>query len=516
MIARRFALAAAAMLALSACGATPPPITTAPRAAAASAAPSADPLAGLRLTPDAPFRTHPPEPTGPLVFKPPAITRVTLANGLPVLLAPTGTTGLAHVDVVFAGGPSALPGERTAVWALPADLFEGSRNQTRTQIEDRLSAMFAKYTALTSADWMHISVTVAPNHVGDALALLAEVVTQPAFDTKILDRAHKQSAIRLAQTRKDASSIARGVLLVALYGPTHPYALVNRLSPDDVRSLTRDDMLHAHDHAINAATTSLVLTGNLRGQSDADLRASLDATFGAWKPPAGSVNAIPAPAPIEAGSPRIVVVDRPTSVDVRLAFGTLGPPMTDRDFEATLTLNTIFAGTTSSRLAQRLHDDLGFASRGYSLMPWYRGAAPWTWEANVPREHAADTLRAIDAIARALHDGGVTQDELTEATTRRVSLLPEVFDTPSSTASSLVALTVFGQPIDFWETRQSRIEAVTLDDVARAAKAHLDPASMKLVVVGDYESLRPSLKSLGWGPIEIRDPSGIILRVDSD
>jgi predicted Zn-dependent peptidase len=69
-------------------------------------------------------------------------------------------------------------------------------------------------------------------------------------------------------------------------------------------------------------------------------------------------------------------------------------------------------------------------------------------------------------------------------------------------------IAVFGLPLDEFATRPARIDKVTADDVMRAARAHLHPDVIKVVVVGDRAKLEPTLETLHLGPIEEVDPYG--------
>jgi hypothetical protein len=59
-----------------------------------------------------------------------------------------------------------------------------------------------------------------------------------------------------------------------------------------------------------------------------------------------------------------------------------------------------------------------------------------------------------------------------------------------------------------------RAIAVTPDAVRALAQTRLAPDKTRAVVVGDWSKLKTELKALGWGPIEIRDVAGKVLRVE--
>ncbi len=55
----------------------------------------------------------------------------------------------------------------------------------------------------------------------------------------------------------------------------------------------------------------------------------------------------------------------------------------------------------------------------------------------------------------------------------------------------------FGFPIDYFETRNSLIEAVTLEDVNALAQDLLDPDALTFVVVGKPQDVAATLPTPG-------------------
>jgi len=63
-------------------------------------------------------------------------------------------------------------------------------------------------------------------------------------------------------------------------------------------------------------------------------------------------------------------------------------------------------------------------------------------------------------------------------------------------------------PLDYYEKYQQRVEAVTRDDVAKAARERLHPDQMAIVVVGPAALVGPKIEALKLGPTEVRDANG--------
>jgi zinc protease len=78
----------------------------------------------------------------------------------------------------------------------------------------------------------------------------------------------------------------------------------------------------------------------------------------------------------------------------------------------------------------------------------------------------------------------------------------------SEVTSALGDIAVYGLPLDEYATRPARIDKVTADDVMKAAKAHLHPDAVKVVVVGDRAKLESTLETLHLGTIDELDAYG--------
>jgi zinc protease len=84
---------------------------------------------------------------------------------------------------------------------------------------------------------------------------------------------------------------------------------------------------------------------------------------------------------------------------------------------------------------------------------------------------------------------GVTEAELADAKTYLTGSYPLRFDSNAAIANILVGMQMEDLPIDYASTRNAKIEAVTLADMARVAARILRPDDLHFVVVGQPEGL---------------------------
>ena len=88
-----------------------------------------------------------------------------------------------------------------------------------------------------------------------------------------------------------------------------------------------------------------------------------------------------------------------------------------------------------------------------------------------------------------------------------MGVFPIRFETTAEVAGGLANVEIFRLPSNYFDTYRDRVRAVTADDVLRVARAHLDPARLQVVVVGDADAIREPVAALGLGPISVYEPT---------
>jgi zinc protease len=84
-------------------------------------------------------------------------------------------------------------------------------------------------------------------------------------------------------------------------------------------------------------------------------------------------------------------------------------------------------------------------------------------------------------------------------------VFPIRYETTSAIAAALTNMVVFGLPADYFDTYRANIAAVTTRDVLAAAKAHVNPDHLQVVVVGNPDLVQEQLVSVAGGPVSVRE-----------
>ena len=100
-------------------------------------------------------------------------------------------------------------------------------------------------------------------------------------------------------------------------------------------------------------------------------------------------------------------------------------------------------------------------------------------------------------------------DELTLATSYLEGVFPIRYETTSAIAGALANLTLYGLPDDYFDTYRANVRAVTASELQRAAREHLHPDALQVVVVGDPATVTAPLEALLGTTVRVTTPDAL-------
>jgi zinc protease len=256
-----------------------------------------------------------------------------------------------------------------------------------------------------------------------------------------------------------------------------------------------------YETVLDPSTTTIVLAGAV----DHAVIDAVQKQFGSWRAHAHSA-ATPVKVTWRTG-PRLVVVDRPGSVQSEIAFGALTPTRASPDYFAMELVHQLLGAHRSSRLTRALVE-------GATHMDARRAEGNFYWQSSVPLARTATVLRQIDQQLKDLGQTPPSAAELDGTKARYIRQLPLWIETAGETAGAVQTIASYALPLDALDGIAPGIQSVTPDAIQKLAADRLSADHTRVVIVGDWSKLKADLKALAWGPIELRDASGKILRVE--
>ena len=436
-----------------------------------------------------------PAPGVPRDYQFPAVTRSTLANGLRIAVAPMARLPIVTVLAVVDAGAERDPRRQEGIASLTARaLTEGAGALDAVALTERFELLGSGLDA--GSDWddavIHLSVT--PERIEAAMALLADVLRAPLFAERDIERLKSERLSDLLQQQVEPRGLAADRFDAFLFADGSRYRLPEGGIRESVSSLRTSDVQAFHARHYVPGATTLIFAGDITVARATELAERI---FGSWAGGAAPARAVDDRT--VGGQRRVRIVHKPDAPQSELRVGHRGLARPHPDYFPVVVMNALLGGLFSSRINLNLREKNAFTYGAHSGFDWRRGAGPFVVSTAVKTEVTAAATREILNEIDAMRAELVSEEELSLATAYLDGVFPIRYETTSSVASAIASATVFGLADDYFTTYRAKVRAVTAADVRRAAETYLHPDELLILAVGDAEAIRQPMAELGVG-----------------
>lgn len=415
----------------------------------------------------------------------PRVERVTSPGGIEAWLVPSHEIPVIAVEVAFRGGASLDPKGKGGTASLLSSLLdEGAGDLDSKTFQTRLEDLNIRLRFGAGDDSLSASLTTLSASRDEAFRLLGLALTQPRLDAEPIERMRQSRLVGLAAEEEDPESVAAKAWDRLAFG-SHPYAEPVHGTVQSLPTITRDDLVAFAKARIARDALLVTVVGDIDA---ATLGPLLDRTFGAL--PEKAALAEVAEVVISPGTLKVIEQDIPQSV---LSFGLPGIKREDPDWYAASVMNYVLGGGSfESRLMQEVRVKRGLSYGISTYMVPRERTGVLLGQVGTANASAGKALDVVKAELARMADKGLDARELADAKTYLTGSFPLNLDSNGAIAAVLMQLRRDRLPIDQIERRNALINAVTREDVLRAARRLLDPARLVTVVVGKPEGLVPA------------------------
>lgn len=411
------------------------------------------------------------------------IQKVTSPGGITAWLVEDHSIPFTALDLEFRGGASLeAEGKRGAIALMTGLLEEGAGKLDSTGFAQAVEGLGAKIGFNASDDSLSVSMQALSENRDEAADLLASALTQPRFDDSAIQRVRAQVQAIIRSEATDPQAIAAKELSRQAWGD-HPYASSINGTAESMAALGRADLVAAKNRVLARDRVVIGAAGDITA---AELGPLLDRILSGL--PEKGTAPLPQPAQMGlTGGVTIIDWDSPQTV---VSFAGPGLPLDDPDYFAAYVANHILGGGGfSSRLMAEIREKRGLTYGIYTGLA--TGIYGQLWQGGMAGSNAniAEALRLIRQEWDRMAEGGVTDAELADAKTYLTGEYPLRFDGNGKIAGILAGMQLAGFPIDYVNTRNGQVEAVTAADVQRVAQRLLTSDSLRFVLVGRPEAL---------------------------
>ncbi len=445
----------------------------------------------------------PPSALRPYVF--PAVEQFQLDNGLKVILVQKHTLPVVEGRLIIDAGAMREPAAKSGLASLTGRLLsEGTGTMTGADIARAMDALGAQYSTGAGFSTSFADVVALKNVFPQAMELAAKTIIAPSLPASEFNRVKNQAIASYQQAHARTAGLAADAFIRAAFDSTAPFSRPASGNLTTIGALTRDDVVNWHRTMFAPSAATLLLVGDI---SPAEARSIAQQAFGGWTATRAALPAVVNPVRPSTGT-RVILVDRPGSVQSSIVVGQAGFRATDPDYISMVALNHVFGGGFSSRMNMNLREKHGYTYGAFSGLDLRPGAGAFRANSEV-RTNATDSA-LVEAIGeyRRITSDAVPAGELQGMVNNLVSGFPNSVQSVQGLSASLQNLIVWGLPLDFYTTYRERLSAVTPDDVKRVAASKLTPDNVIVVVAGDLSKIEAPIRARNLGTVEVWDPAG--------
>ena len=356
-------------------------------------------------------------------------------------------------------------------------MFKGTKKRTAYQISDEMDAIGAQMNAFTSKDITCYYAKSTTGHAKEAFEILSDLFLNSTFPEDEMTREKGVIIEEINMNDDTPDDLCLDVLSEAFYGEKG-YGRNILGTRENVSGFTRADIKDYMKRRYAPENIVISMAGNI----DIKLAEELAEKYFAHVPASPVKNA---PVEVNLAGKSLFRKKEIEQIHIGLAFPSV--KRYDPLFDATQIMNSVLGGSMSSRLFQKVREELGLAYTVYSYVSPYTETGSLVVYAGV---NAGNYLKSVKAVFDCISDikkKNISKEEFMRGKEQLNS--SSIFAQESTSSQMLLygkELIYSGKVYDF-EERVKKIAAVTLDDIFAAVDANFDESKIASAVVGNVD-----------------------------
>ncbi|MCK4841656.1 MAG: insulinase family protein [Methylococcales bacterium] len=391
------------------------------------------------------------------------------------------TKGLPMVDikVVFDAG-SARDGSQYGIASLTSALLDtGAGKWNADQIAQRFESVGARFGASTSKDTAGLSLRSLTDEklLNKALKTMQVILSKPKFNENDFQREKNRTLAGLKHREESPGAIAGIAYTNALY-KNHPYAHPGSGVVETVSALSAADLREFYQQYYVASNAMIVIVGDLTKRQAKSTAESLASGL--------AVGAKPEPLPkVEFSKKGMKKHIEFPSAQTHVLSGLIGMHRKDKDYLSLYVGNHILGGSgLVSLLFNEVREKRGLAYSAYSYFSPQLRKGSFTMGLQTKNNQTAEAVNVMHQTLKNFVDNGPTEKALIAAKKNITGGFAMRFDTNNKLTNYVAMIGFYQLPLDYLDTFQQRVEAVTVASIKDAFKRRVKPELLHTITVG--------------------------------
>lgn len=432
--------------------------------------------------------------SAPAQVRLPEYTREQLPNGATLILLPRHDVPLASVRAVFRGGAEIEPAGMNGITAVTVEAMRrGAGKRSAAQVDLDLDFLGASLSSGTNRQSAFFSLEFLSKTAPEAMAILGDILTQPAFPEEEIRKVLAQTADRV-RSFKDNPAAAVGLYFNGFfYPPGHPYRHSGGADELSVARINREEIQKHYRRMATGKNLIFVAAGDFDPKQFAPLARRIAEAL----PPGDALP--PAAVPdVRLERARVLLVDKPDATQTYFRIGMPGIHRRHPDRPALLVANTLFGGRFTSLLNDALRVNAGLTYGANSILDLDRLTGAIAIHSFTP---TATTVKAIDLaleVLRRFAAQGVSQEQLDSARAYIKGNFPtDRLETSDQLCSILADLEIFGLGRSDIDGFFPQLDALTVETVNAAIRRRFTAENLQFCLIGNASAIEKQVAKYG-------------------
>lgn len=403
--------------------------------------------------------------------------QTTAPNGLTVLTeAMPGVRSVAvGVWVRSASAHEARP-EMGAAHMLEHLVFKGTERRTARQLAVELEARGGSLDAYTGRDHTNFQAHILDIDLPRAVDVLTDLVRRPLLRQQDLDLERNVVLEEISMVDDTPDDLVFELHSRALY-PDHPYGYSILGTRETVTSLSAEGLRALHGRGYFPGNVVVAAAGHLEHEQVLGLLEHEGWLEASGAPTSPAVSAIAARRGVHERHAR-------DTAQTHIVIGTDTFPTRDPRRWALSLVTNVFGGGMSSRLFQRIREELGLAYAVYAFQSLYQASGQAGCYIGTQPATADQAFDAIMAEYTRLAREGLTPDELQDGKQQLKGQIMLGLESPMSRMGRMASVALGQDRYRDLDQLLAEVDAITMDEVAAITAEFFAPARQTVVRLG--------------------------------
>lgn len=400
-------------------------------------------------------------------------------QGAKVYLVSRSEIAAVTIDLFFRAG-SAYDGKKFGLSNITNIMLnQGTHSMNADEIADKFADVGAQLRIYSSKDsaCMGLKCLSEKKYFNSAFKTFLDILSSVNFPEEAFVRRQNQTLNALLMHEQIPNSIAKDAFYQSLYGE-HPYAHSAEGNKKTLTALTRADAEEFYKKYYVIRNATIIIVGDITRQ-EAEKRVDEIAKH---LPQGEEVPMVVAATPLK--SRQEIRIPFPSEQSA-VWMGQLGMNIHDPDYYAIRIANDILGGASiTSRLFTQIRGKHGLVYGIGSVFQYSDGIGPFLVHFSTQNSTVKKAMSLTQTILRDYVSQGPSKKEFMLAKQKINNEFPLSIATNQDITQYLIQIGFYKLPVDYIDTYQANIAAVTLSEVKVALKKHIKPDEMIKIIVG--------------------------------